>query len=404
MIVDSTALPEQAVRDVARRSPSSPPASAVRPCAAFIRAGRRGPAHHRRCSRARWKSWSLAIRWHYGHRRIGPVIDAEARRRHPRPCRTGPHGARAALLKAELPLPGDGAWHLHRARGACRCRASAMLTREIFGPVLHIATFKSGDRSGRKVVAAINATGYGLTFGLHTRIDNRVQPRSASADGWATSMSTATRSARWWAANPSAAKGFPAPGQRRAGRSTSTRFCRTATPAVALDDTAPAVDEACGGPKRSTSGAGGSGHCHAQATRIDLPGPTGESNRLSAACPRATSSASAPVGLRPLQQAERHPGKLGGRAVEAPGHLPPEAAGHASTAFPGPSGGAMPKLARAHAHAACGTRSGPILPLITGGMPDRAHAMLEARHLCIDTTASGGNAAASGRGWYPLDI
>ena len=35
-------------------------------------------------------------------------------------------------------------------------------------------------------------------------------------------------------------------------------------------------------------------------------------------------------------------------------------------------------------------RAGPIVPLITA-MPDAAHAVTE-RHLCIDTTASGGNA------------
>ena len=35
-------------------------------------------------------------------------------------------------------------------------------------------------------------------------------------------------------------------------------------------------------------------------------------------------------------------------------------------------------------------RKGPILPLVTD-MPDAAHALLH-RHICIDTTASGGNA------------
>ena len=47
------------------------------------------------------------------------------------------------------------------------------MTREIFGPVLHVATFKANDLD--TVIDAINATGYGLTFGLHTRIDDRVQ-------------------------------------------------------------------------------------------------------------------------------------------------------------------------------------------------------------------------------------
>jgi len=47
------------------------------------------------------------------------------------------------------------------------------MPREIFGPVLHVARFGSDDLSA--VVDTINARGYGLTFGLHTRIDQRVQ-------------------------------------------------------------------------------------------------------------------------------------------------------------------------------------------------------------------------------------
>ena len=50
-------------------------------------------------------------------------------------------------------------------------------------------------------------------------------------------------------------------------------------------------------------------------------------------------------------------------------------------------GDAAQGRSRAQALAA---RKGPILPLI-GDMPDTAHVMLE-RHVCIDTTASGGNA------------
>ena len=44
----------------------------------------------------------------------------------------------------------------------------AMLKREVFGPILHVVRF-SGDRLG-EVCEAINATGYGLTLGLHSRI------------------------------------------------------------------------------------------------------------------------------------------------------------------------------------------------------------------------------------------
>ena len=43
------------------------------------------------------------------------------------------------------------------------------LEREVFGPVLHLIRFDRGHLD--KVVAALNATGYGLTLGLHSRIE-----------------------------------------------------------------------------------------------------------------------------------------------------------------------------------------------------------------------------------------
>jgi len=44
--------------------------------------------------------------------------------------------------------------------------------REVFGPVLHVLRYKRDDID--RLIADINATGYGLTFGLHTRIDETV--------------------------------------------------------------------------------------------------------------------------------------------------------------------------------------------------------------------------------------
>jgi RHH-type proline utilization regulon transcriptional repressor/proline dehydrogenase/delta 1-pyrroline-5-carboxylate dehydrogenase len=46
------------------------------------------------------------------------------------------------------------------------------LEREFFGPVLHVIRFKAHDLS--KVIAEINDTGYGLTFGIHSRIEDSV--------------------------------------------------------------------------------------------------------------------------------------------------------------------------------------------------------------------------------------
>lgn len=49
----------------------------------------------------------------------------------------------------------------------------AALDREIFGPVLHVVRWKAKELD--KVLAAIEATGYGLTLGVHTRIEAHVR-------------------------------------------------------------------------------------------------------------------------------------------------------------------------------------------------------------------------------------
>jgi RHH-type proline utilization regulon transcriptional repressor/proline dehydrogenase/delta 1-pyrroline-5-carboxylate dehydrogenase len=54
-----------------------------------------------------------------------------------------------------------------------RINSIADVEREIFGPVLHVATYE--PEAIDKVIGDINGRGYGLTFGLHTRIDARVQ-------------------------------------------------------------------------------------------------------------------------------------------------------------------------------------------------------------------------------------
>jgi RHH-type proline utilization regulon transcriptional repressor/proline dehydrogenase/delta 1-pyrroline-5-carboxylate dehydrogenase len=53
------------------------------------------------------------------------------------------------------------------------------LTEEQFGPVLHVVKFKS--RHLDKTVAAVNGTGFGLTMGLHSRIDSRIAGLAADS-------------------------------------------------------------------------------------------------------------------------------------------------------------------------------------------------------------------------------
>ncbi|MGH8073958.1 MAG: bifunctional proline dehydrogenase/L-glutamate gamma-semialdehyde dehydrogenase PutA [Lysobacter sp.] len=51
------------------------------------------------------------------------------------------------------------------------------LDKEVFGPVLHVVRWKAGDLDG--VIDAINGTGYGLTLGVHSRIDATVEKIAA---------------------------------------------------------------------------------------------------------------------------------------------------------------------------------------------------------------------------------
>ena len=56
---------------------------------------------------------------------------------------------------------------------AVQIESLAALEREVFGPILHVMTYRARDLE--RLVDAINATGYGLTFGIHSRIDSTVR-------------------------------------------------------------------------------------------------------------------------------------------------------------------------------------------------------------------------------------
>ena len=58
-------------------------------------------------------------------------------------------------------------------------RSLAQLQREVFGPVLHVLRFAARDLA--RVVDEINATGYGLTLGIHSRIDETINDIVARA-------------------------------------------------------------------------------------------------------------------------------------------------------------------------------------------------------------------------------
>ncbi|RUT27357.1 trifunctional transcriptional regulator/proline dehydrogenase/L-glutamate gamma-semialdehyde dehydrogenase [Asaia sp. W19] len=53
------------------------------------------------------------------------------------------------------------------------------LKKEVFGPVLHVLRYRREDIS--QVMRAINATGYALTFGVHSRIDDTIETLKAQS-------------------------------------------------------------------------------------------------------------------------------------------------------------------------------------------------------------------------------
>jgi RHH-type proline utilization regulon transcriptional repressor/proline dehydrogenase/delta 1-pyrroline-5-carboxylate dehydrogenase len=107
---------------------------------------------------------------------VGPVIDTEAR------AALDSHLAELkskGKLLAEVALP-DSAMRGHFVVPSMyEIGSLAELDREHFGPILHVVRWKSGELN--KVISAINATGYGLTLGLQSRIDTTRQYVEAHA-------------------------------------------------------------------------------------------------------------------------------------------------------------------------------------------------------------------------------
>ena len=101
---------------------------------------------------------------------IGPVIDEDARSTlQAHADRMGREGR----LLYEVPL-GPGCGHgIFFAPRAYEIDRLDRLTREVFGPILHVIRYRA-DRLDQ-VLDAINATGYGLTLGIHSRIDETVR-------------------------------------------------------------------------------------------------------------------------------------------------------------------------------------------------------------------------------------
>lgn len=162
MIVDATALPEQVADDVvasAFRS-SGQRCSALRllvvqeDVADRMIAAIVGAARELRLGDPRDPATDL-----------GPVIDADAK------ARLDAHIA-AMSRTARVHLAGTAPPGLYVAPHVFEIERIGDLTREVFGPVLHVV--RTGAVALAQTLRAVEAGGYGLTLGIHSRIDATV--------------------------------------------------------------------------------------------------------------------------------------------------------------------------------------------------------------------------------------
>lgn len=160
MIVDATALPEQVADDVV----ASAFRSAGQRCSALRLLLVQAEVAERMIAQIVGAARELTL----GDPRdpstdLGPVIDAEAKARLEAHCRRMRECSTVHLAPED---PTGGLWvgpHIFELADPRE------LEQEVFGPVLHVVRYRS-DRLA-EVLAGIRAGGYGLTLGIHSRID-----------------------------------------------------------------------------------------------------------------------------------------------------------------------------------------------------------------------------------------
>ncbi|CAI0754061.1 Bifunctional protein putA [Serratia rubidaea] len=171
MIVDSSALTEQVVTDVV--------------ASAFDSAGQRCSALRVLCIQEDVAEHTLQmLRGAMAECRmgnperlstdIGPVIDAEAKTGIDRHIQTMRSKGRKVYQAAQRNAQDEKEW----PRGTfvkptlIELESFDELQKEIFGPVLHVVRYRRANLEA--LVDQINAAGYGLTLGIHTRIDETI--------------------------------------------------------------------------------------------------------------------------------------------------------------------------------------------------------------------------------------
>lgn len=378
MIVDSSALPEQAVRDIVD--------SSFRSCG-------------QRCSALRvlYLQKDIAddfLTMLFGamdeleiadskniFSDVGPVITTIARQQiidHIDNARSS-----GRLLK-QLNAPEEG---LFVGPAVIRVDGIQSLEKEIFGPVLHVTTFDVSEID--RIVDDINASGFGLTFGLHTRIDDRVQ-RITSKLKVGNIYVNRNQIGAVVESQPFGGEGLSGTGPKAGGPLYVERFKRLPLPAneSVTGNEAPisTVQEALNEAVTDT---------HAAIRSRVMRGPTGESNRWSTFA-KGTILCLGPSASDARQQMDML-AKLGCNSVAvAPGVTGPNTI---SGYLPRQSLTVLDGFAAVvlwaqkddliSAREALAERQGALIQLIATS--DLQALCVQERHICIDTTAAGGN-------------
>jgi RHH-type proline utilization regulon transcriptional repressor/proline dehydrogenase/delta 1-pyrroline-5-carboxylate dehydrogenase len=292
------------------------------------------------------------------------------------------------LLK-QLPAPSEGHFV---GPAVIEVTGIADIADEIFGPVLHIARFKAEEFD--RVIADINASGYGLTFGLHTRIDDRVKDASTNVHAGNIYINR-NQIGAVVESQPFGGEGLSGTGPKAGGPRYVQRFMQpipasqpepaTGTDAVAQGDAVQAAIHALG-------------WYEAQALETrDMPGPTGEANRLTL-WPRGLVLCLGPTAQDAALQAGTArrmgcPALMVAPGVDAAygidGVLPRDML----TTLEGIAVVALwsNEADLRAARQALASREGALIPLVAAN--DLDSYCVHERHTCIDTTAAGGNAS-----------
>lgn len=344
MIVDSTALPEQAVKDII--------------ASAFQSAGQR-------CSALRvlYVQEDIAdpfLTMLTGAMEeltvgdpllratdVGPVIDAPAKAVIEEHIR-----AHKGRIIKQIDAPEFGTFV---APTLIEIDGIGDLEAEIFGPVLHICRFKSVDLA--RVIEDINATGYALTFGLHTRIEGRAEAVAQAVNAGNVYINR-NQIGAVVGSQPFGGEGLSGTGPKAGGPRYLTRFLRgSGTPPVSE---------------------------HTGPTCTVLPGPTGEQNTLITSG-RGTILCLGPEADRDVQRAIAKANGAGVMVGDLSTLQPDDLLHVEGVAYWGD------KDSKRRLRIMMADRPGPILPLLASEY-DMCNFVRE-QHVCIDTTAAGGNAA-----------